>query len=98
MNNYLLNSEDLKLLSNKLAEWEITKTRIRRVWQFKNFIEAFGFIAKVAMISEAMNHHPELSNIYRTVTIELTTHDLGGLSSLDVQLAQAIDSLQPELN
>jgi len=56
-------------------------------------VEAFGFIARVALIAEAMGHHPEWSNVWNRVTIELTTHDTGGLSDLDLQLAQRINAL-----
>jgi 4a-hydroxytetrahydrobiopterin dehydratase len=56
-------------------------------------VEAFGFMAQVALIAEAMGHHPEWSNVWNRVTIELTTHDTGGLSDLDLQLAQRINAL-----
>jgi 4a-hydroxytetrahydrobiopterin dehydratase len=59
----------------------------------KNFVEAFGFMTQVALIAEKMNHHPEWHNVYRTVEIHLTTHDVGGLSELDFALAQQIDRI-----
>ena len=62
-------------------------------WQFANFIDAFGFMTKVAMISESICHHPEWRNIYSEVSIELTTHDLKGISNLDLKLAKAIDKI-----
>ena len=89
----LLSEQELTSLVELLPNWEIQNSKLRREWQFQNFVEAFGFITKVAMISEKLNHHPEWSNVYSKVTIELTTHDLNGLTNLDIQLAQAIDSL-----
>ena len=88
-----LNKKEVEALQRELPKWKIQEARINREWQFSNFVEAFGFITKVALLAESMNHHPEWSNVYSKVTIELTTHDLNGLTNLDVQLAQAIDSL-----
>ena len=68
---------------------------LEREWRFHSFIEAFGFMTQVALLAECANHHPEWSNVNNRVTIRLTTHDLGGLSSRDAELAQAIDSLSP---
>ena len=70
------------------AEW---KDAIQRSFRFKNFIEAWGFMSKVALLAEAQDHHPEWSNVYRTVDVTLTTHDAGGLTELDVKLAQAMN-------
>jgi 4a-hydroxytetrahydrobiopterin dehydratase len=70
---------------------------LEREWRFHSFVEAFGFMTQVALLAERANHHPEWSNVYNRVTIRLTTHDLGGLSSRDAELAQAIDSLSPTL-
>ncbi|MFN3936415.1 MAG: 4a-hydroxytetrahydrobiopterin dehydratase [Gemmobacter sp.] len=66
---------------------------IRKVWKFRNFSEAWGFMSRVALTAEKMNHHPEWRNVYNTVDVTLTTHDCGGLSELDIRLAQAMDRL-----
>ena len=66
---------------------------ISHVFKFKSFSEAFGFMARVALEAQAADHHPDWSNSYDTVTITLSTHDAGGLSQKDVDLAQAIDKL-----
>jgi 4a-hydroxytetrahydrobiopterin dehydratase len=66
---------------------------IRKVWKFRNFSEAWGFMARVALRAEAMNHHPEWRNVYNVVDVMLTTHDCGGLSALDIDLARAMDRL-----
>jgi 4a-hydroxytetrahydrobiopterin dehydratase len=62
-------------------------------FKFKDFSEAFGFMARVALLAESAGHHPEWSNVYNKVTITLTTHDAGGLTARDVELAEAIDQL-----
>ena len=64
---------------------------ITKTFQFKNFIEAFGFMSQVALHAEKLNHHPEWSNVYRTVEVRLTTHDCDGLSQLDIKLAKAMN-------
>ena len=78
-----------------LPDWDYDEGRdaISRTIVFTDFAEAFGFMTQVALLAERANHHPEWSNVYNRVTIRLTTHDLGGLSSRDAELAQAIDSL-----
>ncbi|MEQ9258311.1 MAG: 4a-hydroxytetrahydrobiopterin dehydratase [Roseovarius sp.] len=75
--------------------WDMAegKDAIVKTFQFANFVEAFGFMTRVALWCEKWNHHPEWSNVYKTVEITLTTHDVGGLSSLDVKLARKIDTL-----
>ena len=93
MKTKLLEAQDLISLKKELPKWEVQQSKLRRKWRFKNFVEAFGFMTKVALLAEAMNHHPEWSNVYSTVTIELITHDQKGLTNLDVQLAKAINSL-----
>lgn len=66
---------------------------IRKVFIFKNFVEAWGWMARVAIWCEKWNHHPEWLNVYRTVDVTLTTHDAGGLTELDVKLAKKMDAL-----
>ena len=69
---------------------------IRKSYHFSNFSEAWGFLSRIALIAEKMDHHPEIFNVYNRVEIVLSTHDAGGLSRLDIRLAQAIDELAPE--
>lgn len=66
---------------------------IEKQFVFRNFIEAFGFMTRAAMWAEKWNHHPEWSNVYKTVDVTLTTHDADGLSALDVKLATKMDAL-----
>ena len=80
-------------ITARLAEvpgWQIINGKLQKTFTFSAFITAFGFMASVALLAEAMNHHPEWSNVYNRVTIALTTHDVGGISQLDFALAQKI--------
>ena len=65
---------------------------ITKSFKFKDFTQAFGWMARMALVAEKMDHHPEWSNVYNTVTVTLTTHDVGGLSNLDVALAGKMDA------
>lgn len=78
-----------------LSGWVLRKdgAAITRQFMFKDFAQAWGFMEQVAALAEAQDHHPEWSNVYNRVEITLTTHDAGGLSARDVQLARAIDAL-----
>ncbi|RGP38241.1 4a-hydroxytetrahydrobiopterin dehydratase [Pseudotabrizicola alkalilacus] len=73
----------------KMAE---SKDALEKTFLFKDFKQAFAFMTKVADDAEALNHHPEWSNVYRTVKVRLTTHDTGGLTKLDVDLARRMDT------
>jgi len=78
-----------------LPEWALSREgrAILRSFRFADFNEAFGFMTRVALLADKADHHPEWSNVYDRVEIELTTHDAGGLSQRDVALASAIDAL-----
>tara|TARA_R110002110_G_C13069564_1_gene682675 strand:- start:111 stop:443 length:333 start_codon:yes stop_codon:yes gene_type:complete len=78
-----------------LKHWKKVKGRdaIAKAYKFKDFNEAFGFMSRVALKAEEMNHHPEWFNVYNQVLVTLTTHDAGGVSSLDIKLAKYIDSI-----
>ena len=75
--------------------WAVDQKRdaISKTYLFKDFVEAFAFMTKAALWAEKLNHHPEWSNVYKTVQVTLTTHDVGGLSSLDAKLARKMDAL-----
>ena len=79
----------------ELTAWKLTEGReaIQRSYKFANFNEAFGFMTRIAMIAEKMDHHPEWFNVYNRVDVTLATHDAGGLTSLDIKLAKAMDEL-----
>lgn len=74
--------------------WKEDNNQLVRVFEFKNFVEAFGFMTQVAIIAEKMNHHPNWSNVYNTVEVKLCTHDAGNIiTDNDRELAAAIDKL-----
>ena len=79
----------------RLTGWQEADGRdaIRRTYVFRNFSEAFGFMARAALVAEKMDHHPEWSNVYKTVDVTLSTHDAGGLTEKDVKLAAAMDKI-----
>lgn len=77
--------------ASSFPDWTLENGKLTRKFKFKNFVEAFGFMASVALCAEKINHHPEWSNVYNKVNVYLTTHDAGGLTELDFQLAKMID-------
>jgi 4a-hydroxytetrahydrobiopterin dehydratase len=79
----------------RIPLWRAVETRdaIHRKFEFRNFSEAFGFMTRAALVAEKLDHHPEWSNVYRTVDVTLSTHSAGGLTELDVKLAEAMDRL-----
>ena len=84
-------------LASTLPHWRLLPDRdaIARDFRFKDFSTAWGFMARVALLAERHDHHPEWSNVYSRVSITLTTHDTGGLSERDIALARAIDAVLP---
>jgi 4a-hydroxytetrahydrobiopterin dehydratase len=90
-----LNATERAGLSATLPAWKLVEGRdaITRSFRFKDFSEAWGFMARVALLAEAQEHHPEWFNVWNRVEITLSTHDAGGLSARDVRLAQAIDAI-----
>ena len=89
----LLSTDELNNLHQTLPHWQLVNGQLERRCQFADFVSAWGFMSQVALMAEAMNHHPDWSNVYASVTIRLSSHDLGGISTLDRTLAQAIDRL-----
>lgn len=75
--------------------WKMMDGRdaIQKTFEFANFVEAFGFMTRVALWAEKWDHHPEWFNVYKTVEVTLSTHDVGGLSALDAKLARKMDTL-----
>ncbi len=73
--------------------WSIKEGKLYREFKFPDFVLAFGFMTKVAILAEKANHHPEWSNVYNSVVINLTTHEAGGISKRDFELAQEISKL-----
>ena len=90
-----LTDEERAVALGALPEWSPVQNPdgLSRRFTFANFVEAFGFMSRVALLAERADHHPEWSNVYNRVDITLTTHDAGGLSQRDIDLAKAIDGL-----
>jgi 4a-hydroxytetrahydrobiopterin dehydratase len=88
-----LSPDAIALLPEQLPAWSLKEGKLQRELRFADFSEAFGFMSRVALAAEQLNHHPEWSNVWNRVVINLTTHDCGGLSNLDLALAQRIDAL-----
>jgi 4a-hydroxytetrahydrobiopterin dehydratase len=78
---------------SKLGEWKLEAGKLHREYAFKDFVAAFGFMASAALVAQAMDHHPEWFNVYNKVRVDLTTHDAGGITALDVKLAQSMEEL-----
>lgn len=76
-----------------LPDWTIQNGKLHREFLFADFVEAFGFMSRVALLAERYDHHPEWSNVYRKVIVDLVTHDVGGISCKDIELATAMDLL-----
>ena len=88
-----LSANELAIALNTLNGWTIVQGKLHRQFQFKSFVEAFGFMASLALVAESMGHHPEWLNVYNRVTIDLTTHDAGGITIKDVDLAKKANEL-----
>ena len=91
----LLTGEARAAALAKIPGWSELKGRdaIGRKFVFKDFSEAFGFMTRSALVAEQLNHHPEWHNVYKTVDVTLSSHDAGGLTDLDIKLAQAMDKI-----
>ena len=85
--------ENLEKEIKNLEEWSRINKKLERNFKFKEFVEAFSFVTKIALIAEKMNHHPDIKITYNNVDIELTTHDINGISMNDIALARKIDEL-----
>ncbi len=86
-----LDSEEILRQLSTLPGWELRDGRLRRAYEFRDFVEAFAFMTAVALRVQEMDHHPEWSNVYNRVEVTLTTHDSGGVTKKDLQLARAMD-------
>ena len=86
-----LSGNELEETVRSLGGWELKDGKLQKSFKFSNFIEAFGFMTRIALEAEKINHHPEWSNVYNTVTVKLSTHDTGGITDYDIKLANIID-------
>jgi 4a-hydroxytetrahydrobiopterin dehydratase len=88
-----LDAAEIESRVGRLEGWKIDSGKLHRDFKFANFVEAFGFMTRVAIVAEKMDHHPEWSNVYNRVSVDLTTHDAGGITQLDFALAEEMQSL-----
>ncbi len=98
MTDKVLNITELQLALDDLnqdaaEEWTLISGRLSRTFSFSDFVAAFGFMTRVAIHAEKMNHHPDWSNVYSTVTVNLVTHEAGGVTELDFALARKMERL-----
>ena len=89
----LLSESEVTAARAQLPHWSFDQLSLQRQFSFQDFVAAWGFMSKVALLAERMNHHPEWSNVYGRVEIRLTSHDVGGITSRDTRLAAEIDAL-----
>ena len=88
-----LNETDVAERMTSIEGWTLDGARLRKEFLFGDFVQAFGFMTSVALVAEAMNHHPEWSNVYNRVVVHLSSHEVGGISELDFELAIKIESI-----
>ena len=88
-----LSDEAIQTALASLAGWTLENGKLHREYKFKDFVQAFGFMSSAALVAESMNHHPEWFNVYHTVKVDLTTHDAGGITKKDVDLAARMEGL-----
>lgn len=89
----VLSPEAIEAALLDLTGWTVEKGKLHRQFQFHSFVEAFGFMSSLALVSESMGHHPEWFNVYNRVVIDLTTHDAGGISPKDLVWAKKANEL-----
>jgi 4a-hydroxytetrahydrobiopterin dehydratase len=92
-----LGNDEIKLALQKLPGWSVKDVKLHREYQFPDFAHAIGFITTAALGIEKMDHHPEWSNVYNKVHIDLTTHDSGGITKKDVDLANLLEQIARKL-
>ena len=89
----ILSASELDLALQELKSWSIERGKLHRQFQFSSFVEAFGFMTRVALVAETIGHHPEWCNVYNRISVDLTTHDAGGITMKDIHLAHKINEL-----
>ena len=93
----ILSEEQIEHHLDELNDWKLKNKKLSKVFEFSDFAQAFEFMSLVAIIAETMDHHPEWSNVYNKVEINLVTHSEGGITQLDIDLANKIDSQYLEM-
>src|SRR4051812_18618699 len=88
-----LDADEVTKRLTEVTGWTVRDGKLHREYKFTDFVEAFGFMASAALVAERLNHHPEWFNVWSTVVIDLTTHDAGGITATDFELAAAMERL-----
>jgi 4a-hydroxytetrahydrobiopterin dehydratase len=88
-----LGSDEIAHRLRELPSWTVENGKLHREYRFADFVTAFGFMARAALIAEKLNHHPVWFNVYNKVVVDLTTHDAGGISATDFELATTMEKL-----
>ena len=86
-----LSDDALRSEITQLDGWELRDGKLHKSFRFADFIAAWGFMSRIALIAQSMDHHPDWSNVYNTVHVDLSTHDAGGITKLDLELARQIN-------
>ena len=97
MDRQKLTDAELKAALGRLSGWTMANDKLHREYKFPDFAHAFGFMATAAVLIDKMNHHPEWSNVYNRVIVDLTTHDAGGITQKDVELAGVLEKIAGKL-
>jgi 4a-hydroxytetrahydrobiopterin dehydratase len=92
-----LSPQELSAALACLEGWSVVDGKLHREYRFADFVHAFGFMATAAIAIEKADHHPEWSNVWNRVTVDLTTHDAGGITAKDIDLARLLDALAAKL-
>jgi 4a-hydroxytetrahydrobiopterin dehydratase len=92
-----LTETEIAMALSDLPDWKVEGGKLHREYKFADFVAAFGFMTGAALVAQSMDHHPEWFNVWNTVRVDLTTHDAGGISALDVKLAQSMEQLASRL-
>lgn len=90
----LLSESEIQERAGQLSEWTVEGKELQRTWRFKDFVEAIAFVNKLVEPAEAAGHHPDIAISYNKVSVSLTTHDAGGLTERDFELAKVISQLK----
>jgi 4a-hydroxytetrahydrobiopterin dehydratase len=89
-----LSDEQIKTELSRLKGWNVVNGKLHKDYTFDDFVDAFGFMCKAAIHIEKMNHHPEWFNVYNKISVDLVTHDAGGITQNDISLAKTLDLLK----
>lgn len=88
-----LDDEQIRKRLERLSGWKVVDGKLHRSFRFEDFAHAFGFMTSLALVAEGLDHHPDWSNVYNRVVIDLSTHDVGGITELDFEFAEAANRL-----